>query len=230
MLYHHHDMGGVQKMHAAKTTIMVILFWIGTTLSALAEDCASKLAGDPPVKDIIDCLKKQEAELSEFRKAREDAVPEGAVMAFDRSDLDEDHCPPGWAPFLEARARVLVGAGDPKKAPGKMAFDETARPLKGYVLRQHGGEQVHQLTAAEIPEYAPRILNAQGNPVDLRETDVVPCVDNGCNQKGALTEGFRPGQHTNTPLHLESLGKDPPNSGNNMPPFLSIYYCRKLSK
>jgi hypothetical protein len=30
-------------------------------------------------------------------------VPPGAVMAFDRSDLDEDHCPSGWTPFLEAR-------------------------------------------------------------------------------------------------------------------------------
>lgn len=68
-------------------------------------------------------------------------VPRGAVMAFDRDDLGRDRCPSGWAPFLEARARVIVGAGDPSEAPGKMAFDERGRRLEGYVLRQHGGQQ-----------------------------------------------------------------------------------------
>jgi hypothetical protein len=68
-------------------------------------------------------------------------VPRGAVMAFDRDDLGVDACPPGWSPFLEARARVIVGAGDPSKAPGKMAFDERGERLQDYVLRQHGGQQ-----------------------------------------------------------------------------------------
>src|ERR1700730_14874455 len=61
-------------------------------------------------------------------------VPRGAVMAFDRDDLTEDHCPVGWVPFLEARAHVIVGAGDPAKSPGKMAYDERGNKLQGYVL------------------------------------------------------------------------------------------------
>jgi hypothetical protein len=201
------------------------LIWFG---SAAFGACPN--TDNPQREDIQACL----AEIRALRlevdglKVTSGGMPPGAVIAFDRSDLDEDHCPKGWAPFLEARARVLVGAGDPKKAPEKMAFDEAARPLQGYVLRQHGGEQVHQLTAHEIPEFAPRILKAQGNPVDLKETDVVPCLDAGCNQMGALTDGFRPGQHTNMPLHLEGFGKTPPDPANNMPPFLGIYYCKKL--
>jgi hypothetical protein len=70
-------------------------------------------------------------------------VPRGAVMAFDRDDLTEDTCPIGWVPFLEARAHVIVGAGDPAKSPGKMRYDERQKLLQGYVLRQHGGEQTY---------------------------------------------------------------------------------------
>lgn len=69
-------------------------------------------------------------------------VPRGAVLAFDRDDLSENKCPPTWTPFLEARGRTIVGAGNPENGPGKMAYDETGRMLKGFVLRQHGGEQV----------------------------------------------------------------------------------------
>jgi hypothetical protein len=69
-------------------------------------------------------------------------VPRGAVVAFDRDDLGNDRCPRGWTSFLEARGRTIVGAGNPETAPGKMAYDETGRQLRGYVLRQHGGEQL----------------------------------------------------------------------------------------
>jgi hypothetical protein len=68
-------------------------------------------------------------------------VPHGAVMAFDRDDLTDSSCPPGWRPFLEARARTIIGAGDPALAPGDNAVDDSGKKLLGYVLRQHGGYQ-----------------------------------------------------------------------------------------
>ncbi|WP_338695242.1 hypothetical protein V5279_03845 [Bradyrhizobium sp. 26S5] len=152
-------------------------------------------------------------------------VPSSAIVAFDSTDLDENTCPPGWSPFLLGRGRTLVGAGDPSKAPEKMAADENGRPLKGYVLRQHGGEQAHQLTPDELPAYKPEIIKENRTPFDFRETDVVPCLDNGCNQMGAVTDGHRGGQHTDVKLNISGIGKDKPH--NTMPPFVAIYYCKK---
>jgi hypothetical protein len=68
-------------------------------------------------------------------------VPRGAVVAFDRDDLGEDKCPSGWAPFLEARARTIVGAGNPQHTSG-MGIDDHQRPLQSHFLRERGGEQV----------------------------------------------------------------------------------------
>jgi hypothetical protein len=113
---------------------------------AMASDCASRI--DPRsqtfVLDLLACLKSLENEANELRnRPVSELVPRGAVVAFDRDDLTEDICPTGWVPFLEARAHVIVGAGDPSKSPGKMAYDERRKPLQGYVLRQHGGEQTY---------------------------------------------------------------------------------------
>jgi hypothetical protein len=153
-------------------------------------------------------------------------MPPSAIVAFDSSDLDEDHCPPGWSPFLLARAHVLVGAGDPRKAPEKMAFDEKGRPLEGYVLRQHGGEQAHQLTPGELPSYRPEIQKIPAQTrFELKETDVVPCDGSGCNQLGAITDRSRAGQHGIVNLAISSIGEDKPH--NNMPPYVGVYYCRK---
>ena len=42
-------------------------------------------------------------------------VPRGAVIAFDRDDLDVNKCPPNWSPFELTRGRVVVGAGQGDK-------------------------------------------------------------------------------------------------------------------
>jgi hypothetical protein len=64
------------------------------------------------------------------------SVPSGAVVAF-----DQDTCPDGWEPFLEANARTIIGAGNPANAPG-LNIDEAARELKPHTRRERGGEQV----------------------------------------------------------------------------------------
>ncbi len=81
------------------------------------------------------------------------SIPRGVVIAFDRDDLDADKCPPGWQPFKEARARAIIGAGDPKKAPGKFGFGENGQPLTHYTHRQHGGEERYPLSEREIPSH-----------------------------------------------------------------------------
>jgi hypothetical protein len=154
-------------------------------------------------------------------------VPSGAVLAFDLTDLDEDHCPEGWSPFLYARGRTLVGAGDPQKAPEKMALDERSRKLEGYVLRQHGGEQVHHLDLDELPLYTPSIAKQNGYAFVAREGTAVPCLDGdqGCSHLNVITEG-RPGLST-TPLAIVGFGKAD-STFNLRPPFVAVYYCRKI--
>ncbi|UCI19915.1 hypothetical protein FJ970_02785 [Mesorhizobium sp. B2-1-8] len=154
------------------------------------------------------------------------AIPTGAVVAFDRTDLDEDNCPEGWKPFLYARGRTLVGAGDPQKAPEEMAFDERGRKLEGYILRRHGGEQIHQLTLDELPIYSPVVVRQNGVSFGFKAGTAVPCLDGdkGCNHMSVVTED-RPSL-TTTPLSIVGFGKAD-NHNNAMPPFVAVYYCRK---
>lgn len=132
-------------------------------------------------------------------------APRGAVVAFDRDDLDENHCPDGWSPFLYARARTIVGAGDPSHTPEKMPFSENGVPLSGYVLRQHGGEQKHLLTIDEMPRH-----DHGGGAVGTRDH---AGLDNSAH---GVANDIKP---------LESQGGGQPH--NIMPPFIALYYCKK---
>jgi hypothetical protein len=194
--------------------------------SGRAEECVGKLkVQHGAIGDIIECLKKMDAENATLKQELLAAkLPSSAIVAFDSTDLDEDHCPSGWTPFLLARARVLVGGGDPSKSPEKMAYDEQGRKLQGYVLRQHGGEQIHKLTADELPVYSPVIIKENGTVFNTHESSAVPCLDSGCNNLGVLSEP-RPGQ-ASVALHFNGFGKEDKHH-NIMPPFLSVYYCKK---
>jgi hypothetical protein len=146
-------------------------------------------------------------------------VPRGAVMAFDRDDLDANKCPPRWAPFLEARARVIVGAGDPARAPGKMAFDAMAMPLRGFVLRQHGGEQIHKLTLDEMPRH--------DHPIQVIEHSEYMRENSG-KYHGTDTLGrdaSRIDPNWSVVRYTEVVGSGQPH--NVMPPFLALFYCKK---
>lgn len=154
-------------------------------------------------------------------------VPPSAVVAFDDSNLTSNSCPPGWHPFKEALGRSIIGAGSTSEAPDGMTKDSTGRILIGSSFRGYGGEEFHQLTPAELPSYSPRVITTKGEPVDLRITDVVPCLDGGCNQMGALTAGYRSGQHTNVPVSIEAIGSDQAHSVRS--PYLALFYCKKDS-
>ena len=80
-------------------------------------------------------------------------ISSGAVVAFDRSDLDEERCPSGWSPFLESRGRVLVGADKTSRAPGGMRFDRPGMELRERGFRSWGGEAAVVLTEAQMPRH-----------------------------------------------------------------------------
>lgn len=144
-------------------------------------------------------------------------VPSGSVVAFDRSDLDQDTCPIGWEPFKESRGRVIVGAGDPRAAPGAFGLDENDIPLTDRAPRQHGGAELHQLSVDEIARHHHPVtggvaewghtINGNGHP---RRID----VDDG-----------PPWESITGRLGTGAVGKGDPH--NNMPPYISLYFCKK---
>jgi hypothetical protein len=156
------------------------------------------------------------------------AIDQGAVVAFDRSDLPAETCPAGWSVFDEGRGRVIVGAGDPKKAPGTWGLDEKDRPLRNLAARDRGGLVSKQLDVKELPSAArSRVHFVKNNGLmDFRLTDVVPCLGSGCNQMGALTNGFRDGQHTNEPAEIRLEGGQGAEFS-LMQPFVALILCKK---
>ena len=86
-------------------------------------------------------------------------VPEGSVIAFDRSDLDQDTCPTGWKPFKESRGRMIVGAGDAKIS--ECQADPTHRDP------QLGKDGL-------MGDPSPRLRETGGAAAELRECPMTP--------------------------------------------------------
>lgn len=134
-------------------------------------------------------------------------LPRGAVVAFDRDDLNEDKCPDGWSPFKEGRARAIVGSGNPASAGTRMGSNEDGTPLNGYVLREHGGKQVTKLTIDEMP------MHTHGAP------------------SFGGTNSARPGGQGDGLFGSGKSATDPTGGGKpftNMPPFIALYLCKKV--
>lgn len=139
-------------------------------------------------------------------------IPRGVVIAFDRDDLNADKCPSGWQPFKEARARVIVGAGDPSKAPGKYGHDEAGRRLTHYVRGQHRGEEEVALKVAEMPSHS--------HPQSNNNYYWIGAGNNPQN------EGVPSGRYeftTTTQVSAQGGGQ----AHNNMPPYIALYFCKK---
>lgn len=125
----------------------------------------------------------------------------GAVVAF-----DQDRCPSGWHPFEDANARVIVGAG-------KGTLDERGRVLSERKRGKKGGEEIHQLTIAEIPSHN----HAAGIFKFLLMSD-----SNGTADRTDPTVGQ---PNLTTQKEIEPRGGDQPH--NIMPPFVVLTFCVK---
>ncbi len=133
-------------------------------------------------------------EISIFRP-----IAAGAIVAFDRTDLNLNTCPVGWEPFKPSYGRTLVGSGPD--------FD----------FRSTGGSKTHTLSPDEMPQHEHTInefewgYDVDGPPNDDARID----VDDDhpwAGDRGRLTTTI--------------AGKGKPH--NNMPPYIALYFCKKV--
>ncbi|MFV0303237.1 MAG: hypothetical protein ACK5IP_20605 [Paracoccus sp. (in: a-proteobacteria)] len=132
-------------------------------------------------------------------------VPSGAIMAFDLGSSRE--CPEGWEILRETAGRVVVGAGDPQANKERAyGFDDTGRPLTPRKYRQHGGEEIVQLSIDQMPSH--------GHNYETRARVM--------KQSGTHTAVWEGSAQAESSL----AGGDKPH--NNMPPYIAFYYCKKI--
>ncbi|MGR3343987.1 MAG: hypothetical protein ACU0DI_12300 [Paracoccaceae bacterium] len=127
---------------------------------------------------------------------------DGAVVAFDGSKSKEG-CPPGWTLFSPAAGRFVVGAGVHRNEDGSGVL------LQAREQGSTGGEEMHTITAAELPSH----LHS------YRSTDNGPLLDNGSNFIGGAGRFGVVGDK-----NTSSVGENAPL--NNMPPFIALYFCQ----
>lgn len=185
----------------------------GNDARIATETAASNSEKLSEAQSKLEQLTRELSEIKPSLSAAEAVLPNGAVIAFDSTRIDAETCPPGWRPFKEARARVIVGAGPPRGAPQKYGFDEKGKALEGYVLRQHGGEEKSELTENELPSHT-HTLNMDS-------------VERGGH--GAVGQELSVGDATDRGIYTPTgkIGK----TGNgasftNMPPFIALYFCK----
>ena len=231
------DWQGVREKVVVGVITAVVLGGLALVWNFTSEGGLIRLIGGVPAKDLNPELTRlgegiERAATKEELRARtaspkaEQLLPRAAVVAFDRDDLEQDRCPAGWRPFKNARARVIVGAGDPGGSPGKLGFDENAQRLTHYVLGQHGGSEVQTLKIGEMPNHLHMnerrfaFLRASGeNVVDLGSLPVRKVVRGTAKYTDMLQSESAKFYDTKT------AGEGNPH--NNMPPFIALYFCKK---
>lgn len=139
--------------------------------------------------------------LEPYLKERIGGVPRGAVIAFDRDDMDVDKCPASWSPFSPARGRAIVGAG--------LGDGLTNRPF-----RLSGGAENVKLLEAHIPSHQhDTILGVVSSPWGMAST------------KSNAVYGTKA---DTAPTGLtSSYGSVDPTPIATMPPYLALYFCKK---
>lgn len=147
-------------------------------------------------------IKALETRLKELEQAPAPApigkeIASGTVVAFDLPN----GCPDGWTEFADAAGRVIIGQGSGM-------VDENGQPLMSRKYREHGGEEKHTLTVAEMPSHQHSVYQHAG-------------------YHGGDVEGASAGD-ARTMVHAAVSG--PTGGGeahNNMPPYVALYFCKK---
>ncbi|MBX9947000.1 MAG: hypothetical protein K2Y40_23205 [Reyranella sp.] len=138
-------------------------------------------------------------------------VPDGAVVAFHRADLNEDTCPGGWAPFKEGRGRFVIGVGQPIQG---FEVDEGKDLLPSHVFNSAKGFQNSKLTMRELPPHDHATwVYAESYHVSAR----------GRVGEDQGLWGVYAASDNRTRSSKEGLGE----SFSNLPPFIALYLCKK---
>lgn len=131
---------------------------------------------------------------------------EGAVVAFDRPE----ECPEGWDLFKAGFGRMIIGAGGPGDGLTKREF------------RLMGGTESHRLTSDELPRHEHPVVGVGdmritewGHSVNNNDFPARLDVDDGPPYNGVKGRLVAQAKKTEAVQH------------NNMPPFISLYLCKK---
>ena len=150
--------------------------------------------------------------------------PKGAVVAFNTTE-----CPKGWDPFNPARARVIVGMGNPKGSPDDLGKDANG-DLTTYQLGDFGGTEKHKLTDDEMPKHEHNVIGIeQDGSIGVKEWGH-SINGNGYSRRIDVDDG-RPFRREGTNIEIKGeliarpAGEDSPH--NNMPPYIALLYCEK---
>lgn len=137
---------------------------------------------------------------------------QSAVIAFDRKNDGGEQCPPGWALFLPAGGRVLVGAGPHQNGVSDYpSYSEDQQ-------RAVGGVDKNMLNIQQIPEHTHRAQNnrnflALGQATSNYST-------------GASDEKKYAGEAWPTTAGIERTSATQQDVENRQP-FVAIYFCKQ---
>lgn len=184
-------------------TLLVVVIWSWIVDGGLVQSIgglAVRTFGEE-LKEVREQITEVNQEIREIQAV----YPRGAVVVFDRDDLDVDLCPKGWISF-KVPGHVIVGAG--ADSP--------------YRFRDQGGEAKHTLTVGEMPSHEHHVRDFEwGHTVNKDDSQVKPRID--------VDDGHpwedRPGNPLFGRLVTDAKGKG--EAHNNMPPYIALYFCKK---
>ncbi|MEM8796435.1 MAG: hypothetical protein AAGE61_12780 [Pseudomonadota bacterium] len=223
----------IRNFTISLSVVICSIAFDATVSFAQSEKCPDPLPDNFTAADLQACA----AEMHETKKALNDAianiealevrierlarnqVPLGSVIAIgdysypSKSDSTQDGCPAGWVRFKEAEGAFIVGADSrSKNDPGEYWF-----------RRQDGAKEV-TLKPEEIPIHTHELQAIIGvRPGPHIGTDRFEIVR---NRFGTTTEAV-PGERPAITSTYEAGGGLPHN---NMPPYIALFFCKKLSE
>ena len=133
-------------------------------------------------------------------------TPRGAVVAFD-SDLENRQCPKGWVAFSAGEGRMIVGVSSTHQ------------------YREMGGSERVTLDASHMPEHKHEYLDIYYSENSRINTDYDRKIEvpRGLGSMSSDTDNFGLALERATELS----GQSQPNSNENMPPYIALYFCKK---
>lgn len=190
-------------------------------MTSHAEECPSSLPTDYSSSQLKACieeistLKSQIATITERLDALPStppapvtpSIPAGVVAAFDL----QAGCPAGWAPYTRANGRTIVGAinSGTGEAPN---FKHEVRDKRLYHYNERHGQERVTLSVNEMP--------AHNHDIRRKGSDTA-IINPGFGSSLGVTGTIGP---------TETGEKGGGASHNNMPPYVALYYCRKVAE
>ena len=175
------------------------------------------LATGVAVTGILVTIALAEKTGEDGRDGKDATAPVGAVMAFASTCPEKE----GWKPYPDAGGRFILGVGK--------------GPLEKFVgLGTPGGKEKVTLTVEEMPEHNHEIggnltgFNYEGDPGKLKSSLIAVRDDGSAFRTEFQTpEGPEAGEkllgHTDDGPDLKG------QSHNNMPPYIALYFCKKVA-